>query len=81
MFPIHALPPVMLGLAAAVIVVSAVAGLGIALIRGVAAVCLVMRKQMPLPLKRWHRALTPVRRHFHYHDWRGTDWQAFRAKE
>lgn len=81
MFPIHALPPVMLGLAVGVIAASAVSGLGIALIRGVAAACMVMRKRMPAPLGRLHRALTPVRRHFHYHNLRGTDWRTFRAKD
>jgi hypothetical protein len=63
----------MLGLAAAMIVVSAVSGLGIALIRGVAAVYLVTGTRMPPPLKRWHRALTRVRRHIHSGEWRDTD--------
>lgn len=80
-FPIHALPPVMLGLAAVVIVVSAAAGLGITLIRGVVAAFLAAGKQMPPSLKRWHRALTPVRRHVHYHEWHGSDRRAFRAKD
>jgi hypothetical protein len=81
MLPIHALPPVLLGLAVGLISASAVAGLAIALIRGVAVACTLMRKRMPAPLARLHRALTPARRHFHYRARRDPDWRAFRAKD
>jgi len=73
MVSIYALPPLMLGIAAGVIAISAVTGLGIALIRGIAAFCILTRGRMPASVRRWYRALAPMQRHTYDHDWRDAD--------
>jgi hypothetical protein len=67
MFEFLRLLPVMVCLAAAIIVPAAVTGLGVALVRAGVAACLVGRRRIPPILRRLYRASQPARRHYHFH--------------
>ena len=81
MFDLHGLSPVLVCLAAGLIVPAAVAGLGVWLVRAVVVACLVGRRRTPPVLRRLYRAMQPARRHYHVHTSApGTRWTS-RAEE
>ena len=82
MFSLHGLPPVPVAMAAALILVAAVGGVGLVLVRASATLYQLRRQRMPRTLMRLYRAMQPVRRHYHLHEHRlSPDWRTFHAKE
>ncbi len=81
MFDLHGLPPVLVCLAAGLIVPAALVGLGVGLVRFAVVACLVGRRRIPPVLRRLYRALQPARRHYHrYASTPGQRWTS-RAEE